>query len=198
MRQEHQHYDAIEQHFRKSITQGLDFLFDTKMFEEELLRLVDTYDVPYELLQSFIRNLHIIHVKRTAPKVKDSLSSLLQQYSQGNAIKDIAKKVNYPPYLFARYIVEAVAVSTGGNKKKALAKAMRNPEQFLGNLDAISEDFRCTEPSTVFRTTTRLAQEVREAINADPMYGPVHDRDRHVVGIEYEVVLEFKLHAMGE
>ena len=150
------------------------------MFEKELLRLVDTYSVPYELLQSFVRNLHIIHVKRTAPKVKDDLSSLIQQYRKGNAIKDLAKKVNYPPYLFARFVVEAVAVLTGGNKKKSLAKAMRDPEQFLGKHDA------------------RLAKEVRDAINTDPMYGPFHDKRRHVVGIEYEVVLEFKLEAMGE
>lgn len=45
--------------------------------------------------------------------------------------------------------------------------------------------------------TTRLALEVEEAIDADPMYGPIHDRQRHSIGVEYEVVLEDKLQSMG-
>jgi hypothetical protein len=45
--------------------------------------------------------------------------------------------------------------------------------------------------------TTRLALEVEEAIGADPMYGPIHDRQRHSIGVEYEVVLEDMLQSMG-
>jgi hypothetical protein len=42
-----------------------------------------------------------------------------------------------------------------------------------------------------------LAREVREAIVADVLYGPLHDRERHIVGVEYEVVLEQELLALG-
>jgi len=45
--------------------------------------------------------------------------------------------------------------------------------------------------------TTRLALEVQGALESDPLYGPKHDRWRHTVGIEYEVVLEDMLQAMG-
>jgi hypothetical protein len=45
---------------------------------------------------------------------------------------------------------------------------------------------------------TRLAKEVQEAIAADPMYGPQYDKERHMVGVEYEVVLEQTLLEMGK
>jgi Protein of unknown function TPD sequence-motif len=44
----------------------------------------------------------------------------------------------------------------------------------------------------------RLAKEVREAIVSDPFYGPLHDKERHMVGIEHEVVLEHELKALGK
>lgn len=31
----------------------------------------------------------------------------------------------------------------------------------------------------------------------DPLYGPMHDKERHIVGIEYEVVLEHELRLLG-
>mmetsp|Transcript_10955 Transcript_10955/g.32423 ORF Transcript_10955/g.32423 Transcript_10955/m.32423 type:complete len:211 (-) Transcript_10955:625-1257(-) len=37
---------------------------------------------------------------------------------------------------------------------------------------------------------SRLSLEVIDAIASDPLYGPRHDRDRHSVGLEYEIILE--------
>lgn len=45
---------------------------------------------------------------------------------------------------------------------------------------------------------TRLATEIYEAMQSDPMYGPKHDKQRHFLGIEYEVALERELLSMGE
>jgi hypothetical protein len=128
--------------------------------------------------------------------VKATLPSLVQDYLKGCSIVDLAKKMNYPPYLLARYVVEEVSSLSGG--RKVLAKAMRDPEHCLGCVDAIMEVHRFTESSDAFQGTTRLAQQVEDATKADPLYGPIHDRDRHMVGVEYEVVLEFKLQSMGE
>ena len=44
---------------------------------------------------------------------------------------------------------------------------------------------------------TRLAAEVKEALDADTLYGPKHDRWRHTIGVEYEVLLEDMLQSMG-
>lgn len=59
MRPEHLHYETIEKHLQKCIKNGCDFFFDTKLFDEELTRLWDTYDVPYE-----VRNRIIMHARR--------------------------------------------------------------------------------------------------------------------------------------
>jgi hypothetical protein len=45
--------------------------------------------------------------------------------------------------------------------------------------------------------STRLAREVQEAIASDPMYGPKQDKERHWIGVEYEVLLEHTLTEMG-
>lgn len=45
--------------------------------------------------------------------------------------------------------------------------------------------------------TTRLALEVKEAIDSDPLCGPTSDRAKHFIGIEYEIVLERGLKNLG-
>jgi hypothetical protein len=49
MRPEQLHYETIERHLQKCIKNGSDFFFDTKLFDDELTRLWETYDVPYEV-----------------------------------------------------------------------------------------------------------------------------------------------------
>ena len=49
-----------------------------------------------------------------------------------------------------------------------------------------------TEP-----TVSRLAMEVKEAVESDPLSGPLSDRAKHFVGIEYEVALEHMLKERG-
>ena len=130
-----------------------------------------------------------------------SLSSYLQQYKDGTAsIWMLAyQQANYPPYLLARWFVEAIAVLTNVNdnknnqkkkkKKKAsttITQAMRDPYGVLVSLDQIAPDYHISERHGSFfpkqqqqgedskpkppRTATRLAYEVDQAIKADPMY----------------------------
>jgi len=154
-----------------------------------------------------IRNLHVSHVKKTAPQVKSTLASLIDEYVQGRSIKELARKTNYPPYLLSRFIVETICTTenfVGGRGKKGLADAMRHPLLRLGSLDVIAPQYRASETNTgtattvTTTTTTRLAREVQLAMDDDPMYGPRHDKDRHMVGVEFEVVLEYKLKALSE
>ena len=41
------HYKTIENFFQTSISSGADFLFDKTLFDIELQRLWETYNVPY-------------------------------------------------------------------------------------------------------------------------------------------------------
>ena len=78
-------------------------------------------------------------MKTISPQVKRRLPSYLNEYKRGASIKDLAKKANYPPYLFARYIVEQVADLNKG--RKGLTQAMRDPLGELGSLDVIAEEY---------------------------------------------------------
>ena len=49
VRPEHQHYDTLEKHLRAGVSDGSDYFFDPHLFDKELRRLWETYDVPYEV-----------------------------------------------------------------------------------------------------------------------------------------------------
>jgi hypothetical protein len=46
-------------------------------------------------------------------------------------------------------------------------------------------------------TVTRLATQVKEAVDADPLTGPRSDKAKYFVGVEYEVALEHMLKERG-
>jgi len=126
------------------------------------------------------------------------MPNIIDEYVGGKSIKELARTFNYPPYLFSRYVVEALTENHLGGGKKGLADALRNPLQRLGTLDVIAPQYRASEKYKTTATATRLAREVVNAIDSDPMMGPRHDKDRHMVGVEFEVVLEYKLKSLSE
>jgi hypothetical protein len=146
---------------------------------------------------SFIRNLHLNHVKKTAPKVKVAMNKrYLADYCNGESILSLAKYANYPPYLFARFFVESITDLA----RPLIGDAVSNPEEKIHDPTIIKEAYRHSEgvrqPRAPYRT--RLAQELQEAVQVDPLYGPRHDVSRRNVGVEYEVVLETQLASIGK
>lgn len=147
-----------------------------------------THRVP-QALSSFFRNVHLSHIKRTAPQVKANLDRSVEEYLGGKSILELAKQANYPPHLYSRYMVEAIS----NLPRKSLAEFMRDPLRHLASRECIKEEYRFMET----KEPTRLAEQVQAAQDADPMYGPRHEKDRHMIGVEYEVVLEHYLREMG-
>lgn len=174
-------------------------------------------------LQSFLRNIHLIYVKKNAHRVKHMVTkSLLTEYQlQGSSIVTLAKRINFPPYLLARYMVEAMTTSNDPHRKFNIADAMRYPESKLTR-DVLTSAYLPSEetfqqpmndqtqqqstntaetnhrpPPSTATATTRLALEVRQAMEMDPVYGPLSDKERHLVGVEFEVVLEQELKDFG-
>ena len=75
-----------------------------------------------------------------------------------------------------------------GMKKKDLSDTMRQPETLL------SRDF-----STEVRgNQERLVMDIESVVDKDPTYGPEHDQVRQRIGIEFEVLLEWKLEKLGK
>lgn len=105
-------------------------------------------------------------------------------------------------------------------QKKVIRSALHDPLTILGDSTVIRPIYQSTlslsiDPSyslhkldtftglpTASLTrnlghTTKLALDVWEALEHDPMYGPRHDRMSTIVGIEYELALEELLYSMS-
>ena len=175
-------------------------------------------------LNSLLRNIHLLYVKKRSYAIRKQMNShVLVEYMQGSSIRQLAKNYNFPPSLLARGIVENITIY----EKKEITKAMRDPLAKLCSVDVILEKYRDSENANVVNTNTndgeipsvlvspivdpfsgrpmpgsdtctRLAREVLEAINSDPLYGPRVDKERNYVGIEYEMKLERALRTMSK
>jgi hypothetical protein len=136
-------------------------------------------------------------MKRTSHIIKSQTTRHVQSYLNGTSILSIAKKVNYPPSMMARLIVENVALPPSLNSsegkqagsivnsaihRKFVTEAVRHPEKELGDATtSISPDYMFSEKKgrgSVHKENdsphiplSRLSLEVREAVDADPMYG---------------------------
>eukprot|EP00977_Amphora_coffeiformis_P026952 scaffold31831_cov168-Amphora_coffeaeformis.AAC.3 len=152
-------------------------------------------------LVSFIRNIHVNHIKKTSPKVKADLQQYIDEYCDGATMLTLAKKANYPPFLFARYMVEGLTHIP----KPDIGKAVANPSQMITDSSVLQPLYRRSEEvcmggdngQLLAPFTTRLAQELHQALTMDPLCGPRHDVARRMVGVEFEVVLEKQLSSIG-
>ncbi|KAG7336821.1 TPD sequence-motif-containing protein [Nitzschia inconspicua] len=200
-----QRYDQVEQWCRHEIAAGSDFLFDSIAFEATMKRTSRDLQFPLESLQSFFRNIYVQHIKSRSFQVKSQCNNYVEQYRKGSSILQLAQTANFSPYLMARVIVENVAIIPD-DKKKFLTAAMRDPMHYLGRVDCVRDEFldiehqwATEEKERISSATapTRLATEVNEAIDSDPLSGPRSDRAKHFVGIEFEVALEHMLRTRG-
>jgi hypothetical protein len=131
--------------------------------------------------------------------IKDNLSAIIQDVlHERKTILDLAKTWNFPPYLLARNIVEATfqfsnrcTRSTGETKKSQLSDAFRDTR--LLQQHALFPMYQAFIPNAC----SLIETQIQDAIDADPMYGLQSDKDRHTIGIEYEVVLEHYLKTMS-
>jgi len=194
-------------------------LFDSDVFHQELGRASMSIGIPLESLHSFLRNVHLIHIKKYSYLLRNDARRILRDYKRGKTIVNISRAINYPPYMVARLVVENVVDFEGQNVRKAVTEAMRDPEGKLGNPDIIAAEYRDSETSLLAQSAggrvssrscpfsdmpiplpsqklSRLAVEAIDAISSDPLYGPRQDRDRHAVGLEYEIILEQALSSM--
>lgn len=142
--------------------------------------------------------MHVNHIKKTAPKVRANMERYIAEYCDGASILSLAKKANYPPFLFARYMLEGLT----NFPKNDISKAVTNPIQMIEDSSVLKPALLRSEGnggdailSYPFRT--RLAKEIHQAANCDPLCGPRHDVSRRMVGVEFEVVLEKQLSSIG-
>jgi len=219
-------YDAAENWIRHAVKSGHPLFFSPTVFADALEDAAAQFSMPVESLSSFLRSIHLIHVKRNAHVLRSNVKRHVEDYVRGSRILDMARAMNYPPYHVARLIVENVAnlntgsggeggrnaagsTSSSGNKK-ALTEAMREAQRVLGDPSIVKPEYRLSEENGSLSSSSsllssslsspplsRLATEVIEAMRSDPLYGPKQDRERQSVGLEHEDMLEKALGAMN-
>jgi hypothetical protein len=191
-------YNKVELWCRERISTGHAMLFSRTTFHTEIKTASRQYDMAFEAIHSLFRNAHVSHMKRNSHVVRSSSTRHVQSYLNGTSILNIARKVNYPPSMMARLIVENVALlppsnnSGGGNgvksgnslstvHRKFITEAIRYPERVLGDAsNSVSSEYlfseskgkrSCGKEENEYIPLSRLSLEVREAVGSDPLYG---------------------------
>jgi hypothetical protein len=150
---------------------------------------------------SFSSSLHLANT--TTNGTDDAASASLNNKQTNNNLNQVTiAKIN-----------DASSSHSGGSNKsskKFLTNALRYPEKTLGDASvSVLPEYLFSERNGTVATVSRhanhpdgaiplsrLSKEVRHAVDSDPMYGPRHDKVRHNIGIEYELLLEETLRSM--
>jgi hypothetical protein len=155
--------------------------------------------------------VHLQRIKKVSFAFRNNKTAeIVEAYIHGGtSILSLAKKYNYPPTHVARTLLESITVF----QKKKITAVLRDPIKWIDSSDALVEKYRASN-STVGKKelvdpfsgehivapsdqVNRLAFDVLEAINSDPMYAPRFDRERQYIGMEYEMILEKALRAIS-
>jgi len=148
-----------------------------------------------------------LHLANTTTTTTTAVASLNNKHAYNNLNQVTMTKIND-----ASSSSMNDTNSGGSNKssKKFLTNALRYPEKTLGDasVSVLPEYLFSERNGTVAIVSrhanhpdgaiplSRLSREVRHAVDSDPMYGPRHDKVRHNIGIEYELLLEETLQSM--
>jgi hypothetical protein len=109
-------------------------------------------------------------------------------------------RTEYQPYMKQNPITTSTTTTTAKNNTTDRNHALM---KFTNDMKLVADDtlvklvVDVPQVLSSSTSTTRLGMEVQEIIDTDPMYGPIHDKQRHMIGIEYEVLLEYKLQQIG-
>merc|ERR1719469_853098 len=156
--------------------------------------------------------------KKSRSVIRSDPQKVLNMYIYDKkTILFISKQINYPPYFITRLILQNILCSDVPTKTW-LTKCIYDPYDVIGDVTTIpfaKDVFRKSEEgynapfhhsekeaaSTANTKTgkliSRLAHEVIEAVNTDPLYGLMHDRVRNNIGYEHEIMLQNVLKSMG-
>jgi hypothetical protein len=200
-------YNSVVKWCRDAIENNADFLYEKRFFDQAIADASLRFDMPIQSITSLVRNTHLFHVKITSRYIKAKISShYVERYARkGESLWQIAKSIRYPPYLFARAMLEVLLRPS--INRSTLTNIMRDPVTRVGHVSAMADEYQCSEAfpgphdhdssSNSQITTTRLVRELLHVIALDPMYGPEHDATRHAIGVQYERLLEDLLTSIG-
>mmetsp|Transcript_13360 Transcript_13360/g.25078 ORF Transcript_13360/g.25078 Transcript_13360/m.25078 type:complete len:314 (+) Transcript_13360:353-1294(+) len=163
-------------------------------------------------LHSFFRHVHLQHLKKVSYAIKHTKAAeIVEAYSNGISILSLAKEYNYPPTYMAKILLENITVF----EKKKISAVLRDPLKWIDSSNFLVEKYRSSNVIVGKRElvdpfseehvivpgpsehSNRLAFEVLEAVNSDPICAPRFDKERQYIGMEFEIRLETALRAIN-
>jgi CDAN1-interacting nuclease 1 len=126
----------------------------------------------YETLLSVYGQAYIRQMARSNHIAKRHGDEFCRRYDRGDSLLDVAEWINLSPCTVARRFLE-IRLGAG---RTALTKMLRNSA-------SIPDE--------------RIRREVQECVENDEHGGPYMDRQRGVIGLEYEFILMEKLRSLG-
>ena len=151
-----------------------------------------------------------LHLANTTTTTTTAGASLNNKHTNNNLNQVTMTKINDASSSSSSSMNDTHSGGSNKSSKKFLTNALRYPEKTLGDASvSVLPEYLFSERNGTVATVSRhanhpdgaiplsrLSKEVRHAVDSDPMYGPRHDKVRHNIGIEYELLLEETLQSM--
>ena len=190
---------------------------------EKIRRTASELEVPFELLHCYFRTLHTAYIKNTTHATRGKIGEHLRKYlEEGDSLVAIARGAGFSPYLIAKMVLEGIkdggvvlelfgGSKEGGRGGGRNAAEKRKIQKRGGEImKDVKKFLHLFDDSTIFSQSVLasrkadvcggggsiLARDLLEAIDADVYLGPLHDRARRLLGVDYELHLEERLKAV--
>ena len=148
---------------------------------KSIFELAKIYNFPPAILsRSIIGKITNLHKK----KISEAMRNPIDQLNNSSIMLD-------QQYVVEDNITGAISTHVGSSSAVTTDGTLKMKKV----TDPFSGELIQYYPSD---KVTRLAKEVQEAIHLDPLYGPGSDRERQIIGIEYEIILEQTLLSMSK
>lgn len=150
-----------------------DAICPTLRTREDVVAAASATSHTHQTLQAVYEQAYIRHQIRNSHLVKRHGAEFLRRFDRGQSLLDIAEWVNLSPCMLARRFLE-LRLGVG---RAQITRMLR-------------------EPSTQI-PDARIRADVRACVLSDEHSGPFMDRQRAVVGVEYEFLLMEQLRNLG-
>lgn len=127
----------------------------------------------YDTILAIFDQFYMRQMWKSSYLAKEHGHEFLERYDRGHSLLDIAEWINLTPCMVARRFLELRLKSS----RQAIARMLRDPEKFISE--------------------SRIKKEVSACVQNDNLAGPFMDRQRAVLGQEYEFMLLEKLRNIG-
>ncbi|KAK3272094.1 hypothetical protein CYMTET_19594 [Cymbomonas tetramitiformis] len=123
----------------------------------------------------------------------DSQYELTRRYMRGEGAVKISRSIDTPPIVVVRQLVTWLCFDD--EKKPEISRCIKEPPRLLTL--PTSARLEAMAPRDAQHLKLRLVADLEHCAAVDPLCSPYADTLRHSIGVEYEELLQRRLHGAG-